>query len=77
VALLDAVDEVMVVGGSGVYAEALPVADRLYITEVHCRPGGETFMPAIDWRRWREVAREYHEDENATCAMSFVIYDAQ
>jgi dihydrofolate reductase len=37
--------EVFAVGGAGVYAEALPVAHRLYLTRVHARVEGETRMP--------------------------------
>lgn len=37
--------EVFAVGGAGVYAAALPVADRLYLTRVHAQVEGETRMP--------------------------------
>ena len=37
--------EVFAVGGAGVYAVALPVADRLYLTRVHAHVEGETRMP--------------------------------
>jgi dihydrofolate reductase len=50
-------DEVFVVGGAGVYAEALPVADRLALTFVDAEPDGDTFFPAVDWSDWVEVAR--------------------
>ena len=51
-------DEVFVVGGGQVYAEALPLADRLELTLVDAEPEGDTFFPDVDWSRWREVARE-------------------
>ena len=34
-ALIDGVEECVVIGGAQLYAEALPLADRLYLTEVH------------------------------------------
>ncbi|HEY5380116.1 MAG TPA: dihydrofolate reductase [Pseudolabrys sp.] len=51
-------DEVMVIGGSGVFAEALPMADRLEITHVHASPEGDVFFPPIDPKIWREDSRE-------------------
>ena len=50
-------DEVFVVGGTQVYAEALPLADRLAITFVDAEPEGDTFFPEVDWAQWREVER--------------------
>lgn len=51
-------DEVFVQGGAGVYADALPMADRLLITWVAERPEGDTFFPAVDWSAWCEESRE-------------------
>jgi dihydrofolate reductase len=52
--------EIAVIGGSEIYAQAMPFADRLEITEVHARPDGDTIFPAIERRIWTEVARENH-----------------
>ena len=52
------VDEVMVIGGADIFAEALPLAGRIYKTEVRGSPEGDTLMPAVDWGRWQEVSRE-------------------
>ena len=54
-------EEVFVVGGARVYAEALPVADRLALTWVDAEPEGDVRFPAVDWDEWDEVAREEHE----------------
>ena len=50
-------DEVFVVGGAQVYAEALPFADRLALTFVDAEPEGDTLFPEVDWSAWREVGR--------------------
>lgn len=50
--------EVFVQGGAAVYAETLPVADRLLMTWVDAEPEGDTFFPAVDWADWDEVGRE-------------------
>lgn len=52
------VDEIMVIGGADVFAAALPFAGRIYKTEVHGSPEGDTYLPGIDWRQWREVSRQ-------------------
>jgi dihydrofolate reductase len=51
-------DEVFVVGGARVYADALPLADRLELTHVDAEPAGDTLFPEVDWSEWREVRRE-------------------
>jgi dihydrofolate reductase len=49
--------EIAVIGGAEVYAQWMPSADRLEITEVHARPEGDTYFAAIDAVEWEEVAR--------------------
>lgn len=51
-------NEISVIGGSALYAETLPHADRLYLTEVHASPPGSTHFPAFDRSAWREISRE-------------------
>ena len=58
--------EVFAVGGSAVYAAALPMADRLYLTRVHAHVEGETRMPGpanpAD-AGYRLVAEDRHEPD--------------
>ena len=42
------VDEVMIMGGAGIYAEALSHANRLYLTEVHADLSGDVYFPEFD-----------------------------
>ncbi|MGD0061259.1 MAG: dihydrofolate reductase [Verrucomicrobiia bacterium] len=51
-------DLVFVIGGSKVYEAALPLADKLFITEVHQNIPGDTKFPAYDRSEWTETARE-------------------
>ena len=53
--------EAMVIGGSALFAEALPLAGRLYWTEIHADHQGDTVFPPFDRSGWREVSRESHE----------------
>src|SRR5690606_29382569 len=66
-------DEIAVIGGSVLYAEALPRAHRLYLTEVHAAPKGDTHFPTIDPAEWREISREGPlQEPGETHAYSFV-----
>jgi dihydrofolate reductase len=56
----DGAEEVCVIGGAGVFAEALPRAKRLYVTEVEAVVEGDTHLPPLDESQWREVSREAH-----------------
>ena len=49
-------DEVMVIGGGQVYAEALPFADRMVLTMVECEPEADTWFPEWDEGEWLEVS---------------------
>ncbi|MAK65052.1 MAG: dihydrofolate reductase [Maricaulis sp.] len=54
----DGVDEVFVIGGAQIYAEALHKADRLYLTDVEAEPAGEAVFPAFEESAWHEIHRE-------------------
>ncbi|MCW8906970.1 MAG: type 3 dihydrofolate reductase [Sedimenticola sp.] len=71
------VDEVMIVGGANLYAQLLPLADRLYLTRVCTRvEGGDTRFPAFDRSEWQEVARSDHPaDERNPFDYSFLTYE--
>jgi dihydrofolate reductase len=60
-ALAGPADEVFVVGGGQVYAEAMPFAQRMILSEVDDAPDGDAFFPEWVTQDWREVSRE-HED---------------
>lgn len=51
------VGEIMVIGGTDVFKEALPRARFIYKTEVHASPEGDACFPAIDWTEWKEMTR--------------------
>jgi dihydrofolate reductase len=53
--------EVVIAGGGEIYAQTMPRAERLLITEVALDAKGETRFPPIDPRHWREVSRENGE----------------
>jgi dihydrofolate reductase len=65
-------DVIMVIGGAQIYAEALPSATRIELTEIDAAPEGDTIMPAFDPSRWQEMARVAHPAEGEKPGYSFV-----
>ncbi|MDD5410812.1 MAG: dihydrofolate reductase [Methylobacter sp.] len=66
-------EEVFVIGGSDFYKSMLPVADTLYLTQIHQEFPGDTFFPEIDYGQWIEVEREdIHDDPDVTFSYSFL-----
>ncbi len=53
-------EECFVIGGSAIYAEALPVADRLYETIVDADIPGDVYFPNYDRESWQEIHRIHH-----------------
>jgi dihydrofolate reductase len=67
--------EIAVIGGADIYAQSMPFADRLDLTEVHANPDGDTCFPPIDPTQWEEVARADHSPgEGDSAAFSYVTY---
>ena len=67
-------EDIYIIGGASVYKQALPLADRLCLTEIADTPAeADTFFPPYD--DWKETMRENHEqDERHEYAYSFVDY---
>lgn len=73
IAAAGAAPELMVIGGAALYAEALPRAERLYLTLVHARVEGDAYFPAWDPVDWIETSRgEYPADERNPIALTFL-----
>ena len=70
-------EQVFIIGGESVYAEALPLADRLYLTHVKATPAqADAFFPKFDASAWKVVKEEAHEaDEKNECPYVFVDYE--
>ena len=67
-------EEIYIIEGASVYKQALPIADRLCLTEIDDTPEqADTFFPPYD--EWQEVSREEHEkDERHSFRYAFVDY---
>lgn len=69
-------DEICVIGGGEVYREALPLAGRIYLTEVDAEPEGDAHFPALDEAEWtRRLIGEAAPGPSNDHACRFFILD--
>ena len=69
-------EEVYIIGGASVYRQALPLADRLCLTEIDAEaPQADAYFPPVDPAVWQEKSREAHAaDEKHPCPYTFTDY---
>ena len=67
-------NEASVIGGAQVFETALPVAQRMVVTEIDHTFACDTFFPPIDPALWRETARERHRSEANGYDYAYVTY---
>lgn len=65
---------VFVIGGQQLFAESLPIAAGLVLTEIDREYEGDTWFPPYDRSRWRESQREHHTAADGT-KFDFVLYE--
>jgi dihydrofolate reductase len=71
--LLGGAPQAFVIGGAELFAEALPAADELRLTEIDLEVAGDTFFPSWDRSAFEEVSRESHVSADGT-PFAFVTY---
>jgi dihydrofolate reductase len=52
--------EIFIIGGANLYAQAMPLAERMYLTLIEAEFDGDAWFPEYDEKEWREIAREEH-----------------
>ena len=76
IALINGNEEIMVIGGEQIYRQALPGADRLYLTRVYQSFEGDAFFPEIDESDWVETAREdLQSEDDEPLTYSYLVLD--
>lgn len=70
-------DEAFIIGGGTIYKQAMPLIDRLYLTEVDTVvEDGEVFFPEVDPAIWAESSSELHQpDEKNPHAYTFKVLE--
>jgi dihydrofolate reductase len=75
-ALAREASEIFIIGGAALYRDALPLTQRLYLTELAADVDGDTFFPPLDKTHWRELSREHvPAGPNNELPSDFVVYD--
>ena len=68
--------QIFVIGGAQIYKLALPLVDKLYVTEIKGEFEGDAFFDKVDLNIWEEVSRESHKkDEKNKYDYDFVVYE--
>ncbi|MFS0863277.1 dihydrofolate reductase [Fredinandcohnia sp. 179-A 10B2 NHS] len=69
-------EELFVIGGSEIFKEILPYADRLYITEIDEVFEGDTYFPAFKKNEWNLISSEKGiKDEKNPYEYTFLVYE--
>ena len=53
--------EIFVIGGSSIYRQTIPLADKMYLSYIKKYYEGDTFFPAFDESEWEIETKEEHE----------------
>ncbi|MBV2143902.1 dihydrofolate reductase [Falsochrobactrum sp. TDYN1] len=71
-------DEIFIIGGGKIYAQALPLADRVHLTRVLAHIEGDTYFPQIDSVQWRIVSSEdVPSGEKDSHSTRYILYERQ
>jgi dihydrofolate reductase len=69
-------EEIYVIGGSQIYEQALPLANKMYLTEVKATPDGDAFFPEFSQEEWQETARKsFPKDDKHDYAFDFITWE--
>ncbi|MEE9188321.1 MAG: dihydrofolate reductase, partial [Anaerolineales bacterium] len=75
-ARLDLEDNVFVIGGAEIFVQAIELADRIYLTQVHSSLPADVYFPEFAAADWLETDSEYHPaDEKNRYPFTFKILD--
>jgi dihydrofolate reductase len=68
-------EEMFVIGGSEIYKQFLPHADKLYVTEVNCECAGDAFFPPFEQKEWEMRSADHrNKDKRNSYDYSFLEY---
>ena len=69
-------EEVFIVGGAEIYRQALPLTNRVYLTQVHAQLEGDAYFPELDKNEWKlETAESHNPDERHAYGYTFKVYE--
>lgn len=69
------IDEIMILGGGELYKQAMPLANKLYLTEIQAEIDGDTFFE-FDETQWKIVEEKWSEiDEQNPFRCRFMVLE--
>lgn len=72
------VPEIMIIGGANIFSQALPLANRLYLTKIHHQFNSDAHFPSVDMQKWQCISSQHHaEDSENKYALTFFCYEKQ
>ena len=76
ITLTEGEPEVMIIGGAKLFAEALPLAQRIYLTLIHAQFQADVFFPELDEKQWQCIeAIDRPQDDKNSYDLTFYRYD--
>ncbi|MDO4627191.1 MAG: type 3 dihydrofolate reductase [Pasteurellaceae bacterium] len=68
--------EIMLIGGGELFKQYLPLANKLYLTQIQTVLDGDTFFPELNWQDWQIIFEQWHRaDEKNTYDCRFLILE--
>ena len=68
--------KIFIIGGGQIYVEAMPLADRLYLTEVDLKVGGDVFFPRLEKSEWQQADKSPEQkDGRQNIPFRFAVYE--
>ena len=75
IAMFPPEEEVFVIGGGEIYRQAMPLADKFYLTRVHAAYDGDVYFPKWNPAEWTLFSSERHEcGETFPHPFEFLVY---
>ncbi len=76
VASQNSTDAVFIIGGGEIFQQGLPIADKIFLTEVLASIKGDSFFPVFDKEKWTIVQTQYiPEGDKDSHPSRFVVYE--
>ncbi len=73
ISYFSATEELFIIGGADLYQAFLPLADLLYLTQIHKDFHGDTYFPNFNHQEWHEIQRlDIDKDNSVDFRYSFL-----
>ena len=71
-------EEVFIIGGAEIFKQAMPLLNKIFLTQIHKSFEADTFFPEIPPREWKETQREeFQPDDKTPFSYSFLTFEKQ